>query len=130
LRPYVTALWREQKYPTIRRLKKLGLQVWVESGGDIAARYAGTDPFDVMAKTNWQRTSLWKHRFWWWQTMRKLRPEQEPEGSLYEWSRYMVMRIATVLDIKDSQRDIRIGWPKTAAVPGDLTFTVQPRCIQ
>jgi len=62
--------------------------------------------------------------------MREQHPEEEPEGSLYEWSRYMVMRMAAVLNIKDSQRDIRVTWPDTAATPGDLTFVVQPECIQ
>ena len=125
---YVDALWLEQKYPAIRRLKKLGLESWIEYGGYIAARYVGASPFVNLPKDYWQPSTGWKHKVW-YATMNWF-PADRQERIISCWTDYMCDRISTVLGFKRSGRNLVVRTPRKVESLRDVIFVVKAECIR
>jgi len=113
----VEEIWLETKLPTLRRLKKLGMESWVEPGGLIAARYTGKYPFSNMPADEYSAGTEWKHNW-------HLRCFGDQQSVLACWANYMVCRITTVLKLKYDIGCVTLRRPKIVTTPSDWVFVI------
>jgi hypothetical protein len=98
--------------------------VWVESGGYIAARYVGAYPFDNVPTSNWQRSTLWKHKLWF------VNWHDDEKSVISFWAAHMSERIATVLGFKNYYGNLEVVWPKILLSVKDVIFVIKADCIR